>query len=94
MPSFCCARARRVSVLLGSAGPAGRSPPQRQWSLIAWNNSAMYAGILVGSAVGGPVLTGLGAPILAFGTAAVAVLGALATTRSITITSRPVAVSP
>src|SRR5262249_583308 len=38
-------------------------------SLIAWNNSVMYAGILVGSAVGDVVLTSF---------------GALAATRSIT----------
>jgi len=51
--------------------------------LIAWNNSAMYAGILIGSAVGGRVLTHLGAPALAFAAAAVAALGALTATRSI-----------
>jgi predicted MFS family arabinose efflux permease len=51
--------------------------------LIAWNNSAMYAGILIGSAVGGRVLTHLGAPALAFAAAAVAALGALSATRSI-----------
>src|SRR4051812_32954356 len=40
--------------------------PADSGSLLAWNNSAMYAGILVGSAVGGRVVTHLGAPALAF----------------------------
>src|SRR5690349_19826091 len=60
--------------------------PASSGSLLAWNNSAMYAGILVGSAVGGRVLTHLGGPALAFAAAAVAVLGALTATRS---TGRP-----
>ena len=57
--------------------------PAGSGMLIAWNNSAMYAGILIGSAVGGRVLTHLGAPALAFAAAAVAALGALTATRSI-----------
>jgi len=56
--------------------------PAGSGSLIAWNNSAMYAGILIGSAVGGRVLTHVGAPALAFAAAAVAALGALTATRS------------
>jgi predicted MFS family arabinose efflux permease len=56
--------------------------PADSGSLIAWNNSAMYAGILIGSALGGRVLTHLGAPALAFAAAAVAALAALAATRS------------
>ena len=56
--------------------------------LIAWNNSAMYAGILIGSALGGRVLTHLGAPALAFAAAAVAALAALTATRSIPIQHR------
>jgi predicted MFS family arabinose efflux permease len=57
--------------------------PADSGSLLAWNNSAMYAGILIGSAVGGRVVTHLGAPALAFAAAAVAAVGALIATRSV-----------
>jgi DHA1 family purine base/nucleoside efflux pump-like MFS transporter len=68
-PYFSAQQARLIAYQPASSG-----------LLIAWNNSAMYAGILIGSAVGGRVLTHLGAPALAFAAAAVA---ALTATRSI-----------
>jgi predicted MFS family arabinose efflux permease len=71
-PYFSAQQARLIAYQPASSG-----------LLIAWNNSAMYAGILIGSAVGGRVLTHLGAPALAFAAAAVAALGALSATRSI-----------
>lgn len=50
--------------------------PNTSGSLIAWNNSAMYAGILLGSVIGGPVLTAWNASVLAYAAAATAVLAA------------------
>lgn len=52
--------------------------PSASGSLIAWNNSAMYAGILLGSIIGGPVLTAWDASVLAYGAAATAILAAAA----------------
>ncbi|WP_051342136.1 MFS transporter [Pseudonocardia spinosispora] len=57
--------------------------PEASGSLLAWNNSAMYLGILLGSALGGVALTVLGPQALAAAAAAVAAVGAFATTWSI-----------
>ena len=53
-------------------------------SLIAWNNTAMYAGILVGSALGGTALAYSGPTLLVFAAAGVALLAALVATSTIT----------
>ncbi|GAA1236495.1 MFS transporter [Pseudonocardia alaniniphila] len=58
--------------------------PAASGSLIAWNNTAMYAGILLGSAIGGTALTHFGPALLAFAAAGVALLAALVATSSIT----------
>jgi predicted MFS family arabinose efflux permease len=47
-------------------------------SLMAWNNTAMYVGILLAAAVGGSVVAHAGFPALIGGAAAVALLGAIA----------------
>lgn len=62
--------------------------PAASSSLIAWNNTAMYAGILLGSALGGTALTHSGPTLLAFAAAGVALLAALVATSSITPPSR------
>lgn len=62
--------------------------PEASGSLLAWNNSAMYAGILVGSGAGGVTLATLGAATLAVAAAAFAALGALVAVRSITTPPR------
>jgi predicted MFS family arabinose efflux permease len=61
--------------------------PAASSSLIAWNNTAMYAGILLGSAVGGTALAHSGPTLLAFAAAGVALLAALVATGSITTPS-------
>jgi predicted MFS family arabinose efflux permease len=61
--------------------------PSASGSLIAWNNTAMYAGILVGSAAGGTALAHSGPALLAFAAAGIAVLAALVATSSITTPS-------
>jgi predicted MFS family arabinose efflux permease len=61
--------------------------PAASSSLIAWNNTAMYAGILIGSALGGTALTYAGPALLAFAAAGVALLAALVATSSITTPS-------
>jgi predicted MFS family arabinose efflux permease len=48
-------------------------------SLMAWNNTAMYVGILIGSAAGGAILAAAGFRALIEAGAAVALLGAFAT---------------
>lgn len=45
-------------------------------AVLAWNSSAMYVGILLGSLLGGPVLTTFGVSALAYGAAAIALAGA------------------
>jgi len=62
--------------------------PAASSSLIAWNNTAMYAGILLGSALGGTALAYSGPALLAFAAAGVALLAALVATSSITPPSR------
>jgi predicted MFS family arabinose efflux permease len=52
-------------------------------SILAWNNSSMYVGILLGSVVGGQILASGSPRALAFSAAAVAALGALTATWSI-----------
>ncbi len=69
---FSVAEASYVSVQIGQPG-----------ALMAWNNSAMYAGILLGSALGGPLLHTRGPTTLSVVAAAVAVLAALTATRTI-----------
>ncbi|GAA3100346.1 MFS transporter [Pseudonocardia yunnanensis] len=61
--------------------------PAASSSLIAWNNTAMYAGILIGSALGGTALTYSGPALLAFAAAGVALLAAFVATSSITTPS-------
>jgi predicted MFS family arabinose efflux permease len=58
--------------------------PAASASLIAWNNTAMYAGILVGSALGGTALAYSGPTLLVFAAAGVALLAALVATSTIT----------
>lgn len=50
-------------------------------ALLAWNNTAMYAGILAASAVGGQILADAGFRVLIFVAAAAALVGALLTSR-------------
>jgi predicted MFS family arabinose efflux permease len=52
-------------------------------SVLAWNNSALYTGLLVASALGGPLLNAHGARALIYGACGVAVLAAIASTMSI-----------
>ena len=76
-PFFAAQQAR-----LAAAFPAAGG------TLLAWNNSAMYAGILVGSAAGGRVLHAHGATILAAAAAAVAALAVAAATGPISAAER------
>ncbi len=62
--------------------------PRASGSLLAWNNSAMYAGILLASAAGGVLLTTLGASALALAAAAAALLASGAAVVSIPPSSR------
>jgi predicted MFS family arabinose efflux permease len=55
---------------------AGSFPAQRG-AIMAWNNSALYFGIFVGSLVGGVVLMHAGFPALLLGCAALGALGAV-----------------
>ncbi|GAA4401886.1 MFS transporter [Tsukamurella soli] len=57
----------------------------RAGGALAWNNSAMYVGILIGSIVGGPVLHAWGPSRLAWMTAAVAVVAALVAARGLPV---------
>ena len=50
-------------------------------ALLAWNNTAMYLGILMGSAVGGRILASAGFPALTAAAVAVALAAALSTRR-------------
>ena len=57
-------------------------------ALLAWNNTAMYLGILVGSAVGGRILASAGFSTLTAAAAAVALVAAFSTRRAIAAPSR------
>lgn len=61
--------------------------PDASGAVLAWNNTALYGGILVGSAVGGHFLTVTSFSVLAWSLCSAAVIGALATRRA--IPSRP-----
>lgn len=56
-----------------------RAFPRATGRLLAWNNTAMYVGIFIGSAAGGRVLAAAGFPVLCLSSAAAGVLGALTT---------------
>jgi MFS transporter, DHA1 family, purine base/nucleoside efflux pump len=56
-----------------------RGFPQATGRLLAWNNTAMYAGIFAGSAAGGRLLATFGFPVLCLSAAGAGVLGAVAT---------------
>jgi predicted MFS family arabinose efflux permease len=56
-----------------------RSFPQATGRLLAWNNTAMYVGIFIGSAAGGRLLAGGGFRVLCLSSAAVGALGAVST---------------
>jgi predicted MFS family arabinose efflux permease len=53
-------------------------PPAESGRILAWNQSAMYVGIAVGSLFGGAVMSGPGFVFLPFICAAVAFLGVVA----------------
>jgi len=57
--------------------------PDARGTVLAWNNTALYGGILAGSAVGGHLLTVTSFSMLAWCLASAAVIGALATRRAI-----------
>jgi MFS transporter, DHA1 family, putative efflux transporter len=57
--------------------------PDARGAVLAWNNTALYGGILVGSAVGGHLLTATSFSVLAWTLSGAAVIGALATTRAV-----------
>lgn len=56
-----------------------RAFPWATGRLLAWNNTAMYVGIFIGSAAGGRVLAAAGFPVLCLSSAAAGVLGAIST---------------
>jgi predicted MFS family arabinose efflux permease len=58
-------------------------------AVLAWNNSAMYVGILVGSVAGGPVLRGLGPAAVAWATAAIALVAAAVSSKNLPSSRRP-----
>ncbi|MGH3399826.1 MAG: MFS transporter, partial [Streptosporangiaceae bacterium] len=51
--------------------------PAASGSILAWNNSAMYAGILTGSALGGLLLHALGPTALVLAATGTAIVAAL-----------------
>lgn len=53
--------------------------PAQSGTILAWNNTAMYLGILVGSLAGGPIIAAASFRVLIESAAAVALLGAAAT---------------
>jgi predicted MFS family arabinose efflux permease len=57
--------------------------PDAKGTVLAWNNTALYAGILAGSAVGGHLLTTTSFSVLALSLGSAAVIGALATRRAV-----------
>jgi predicted MFS family arabinose efflux permease len=75
-PYFCAQQARLISRFTITSG-----------SLLAWNNSAMYAGILLASILGGPLLNGYGGQAVAYSASGTAILAAAAATRSISPTT-------
>jgi predicted MFS family arabinose efflux permease len=71
-PYFSAQQARLAQAFPSAAG-----------TILAWNNSAMYAGILLGSALGGPLLHASGPTVLALAAAVAAALAALTAARRI-----------
>ena len=57
--------------------------PAHAGTVLAWNNTAMYGGILVGSAVGGQILAGAGFTALLAAAAGAGLLGALTARRAV-----------
>ncbi|MBX6750731.1 MAG: MFS transporter [Micromonosporaceae bacterium] len=64
--------------------------PDASATLLAWNNAALYVGILAGSALGAQILTVTGFSELAWLLSAVAAAGALASARPLPPVRRPV----
>ena len=57
--------------------------PTMSGSVLGWNNTAMYAGILVASVLGGPLLESRPAQVLIFSASATALLAAVVATASV-----------
>jgi predicted MFS family arabinose efflux permease len=57
--------------------------PTMSGSLLGWNNTAMYAGILLASVLGGPLLENRPAHVLIFSASATALLAAVVATASV-----------
>jgi predicted MFS family arabinose efflux permease len=55
--------------------------PERSATFLAWNNSALYAGITFGSVLGGVVMSSAGFGALAYACAAVALVGSALSAR-------------
>jgi len=64
--------------------------PAASGSILAWNNSAMYAGILAGSALGGLLLHALGPTALVLVAALIALLATLTSARPAASRRKPV----
>lgn len=58
-------------------------------ALLAWNNTAMYLGVLVGSALGGRIIASAGFPALTASAAVVAAIAAFSTRKAITDEGAP-----
>jgi predicted MFS family arabinose efflux permease len=71
-PFFPAQQARLVAAFSANSG-----------AVLAWNSSSMYVGLLLGSLLGGPILTSYGPATLAYAAAATAALGAVVATRTI-----------
>jgi predicted MFS family arabinose efflux permease len=58
-------------------------------AVLAWNSSSMYVGLVLGSLLGGPILTTYGPATLAYAAAATAALGAVAAAKGVGTHSLP-----
>jgi predicted MFS family arabinose efflux permease len=77
-PFFAAHQARLAAGFSGAAA-----------AVLAWNNTALYAGILLGSAVGAQLLPLTGFPVLAWVLAPVALVGALLAARAVPVSASP-----